>query len=252
MRTLGFAAGLWALASVSIAHPGHEPDLTPTTEDGVVIHGYVHEAENPTDRPVILLFHQGGSNARGEYGEINNWLGTAGYTTIGWDLRVGGSEYGSLNLTAEALPGDATPDYCDAAADVDTAIAASKAAGFSGPFILWGSSYSGALVFGAAARHPGDVAGVIAFSPATGAPLADCLARETASAIEAPKMVFRPTSEMARASSQEQKTVLEKSYVRFVVVKDGVHGSSMLVDERTGHDMSAARTDVMQWLRSLD
>ena len=56
---------------------------------------------------------------------------------------------------------------------------------------------------------------------------------------------------MELASAIAQREILEAAGVEVVVVPDGVHGSSMLVDERTGHDMSEARARVAAWLDGM-
>ena len=69
--------------------------------------------------------------------------------------------------------------------------------------------------------------------------------------VQAPVFVLRPASEMARASSEEQRDVLTAAGSEFLVVENGVHGSSMLVGERTEHDMSAVRETVIRWLGTI-
>ena len=57
------ASGLTAQA------PGPEP-LRATTADGVTVYGWMWGMDLPRDAPLLLLFHQGGANARGEYGPV--------------------------------------------------------------------------------------------------------------------------------------------------------------------------------------
>jgi dienelactone hydrolase len=49
--------------------------------------------------------------------------------------------------------------------DLEAALAAVPSVSAGGRIMLWGSSYSAALVFLLAASHPQNVAGVLAFSP---------------------------------------------------------------------------------------
>ena len=53
---------------------------------------------------------------------------------------------------------------------------------------------------------------------------------------------------MERPSSTEQKSILTEMGVEFLVVENGVHGSSMLVDERTATPMDDVREQVFRWL----
>ena len=47
-----------------------------------------------------------------------------------------------------------------------------------GPVMIWGSSYTGALIFQLATKNPGAVDGLMAFSPSADEPLKDCLEKD--------------------------------------------------------------------------
>ncbi len=219
------------------------------TSDGVEVLGQLQYGDLPATAPIIALFHQAGSNGRGEYGPLFGWLNENGFSAIAWDLRKGGDHFGSMNVTAQSREG-IEESFCDAYPDVVAAVEKTVAVAEGAPVIIWGSSYSGSLVFKAAAEIEG-VDAVIAFSPAAGGPMAECRAGLYAGDVHVPAFVLRPASEMERESSQEQRTALEAAGAKFSVVENGVHGSSMLVDERTGHDMSGARAEVIDWLKSV-
>lgn len=228
------------------------PTVSTVTSDGIQIYGERYFGDLGANAPLILLFHQGGSNGRGEYAGLADWLNAEGYRAIAWDQRRGGETYGSENRTLAGLEADAAYGYCDAAPDLQAAISYTVQQGIADKMVIWGSSYSGALVFQAAAANPDTVAGVIAFSPASGGPLADCRAQLSVDDVAAPKFVLRPASEMANPSTQAQRDALMAAGVDFLVVENGVHGSSMLVDDRTEQDMSAAREAVRSWLDGLE
>ncbi|WP_425410829.1 alpha/beta hydrolase [Hyphococcus sp.] len=232
------------------AKPGLSKTIETTAADGLTIYGETYFGGLDASAPLILLFHQGGSNGRGEYTQIASWLNKNGFRAIAWDLRSGGETYGESNRTAAGLPAGSAPGYCAVAPDLQAAIDYVTANGLGESAILWGSSYSAALVFGAAAANPERTAGVIAFSPSSGGPLENCRARQWINHIDAPVFVLRPASEMDRDSSIEQRNILTASRAKFLVVENGVHGSSMLLDERTQHDMSAARAAVLSWLEA--
>jgi hypothetical protein len=82
--------------------------------------------------------------------------------------------------------------------------------------------------------------------------MVDCRARDWLEGVRAPMYVLRPVSEMGLASSTEQRDIFMDAGVEFQVVTNGVHGSSMLIDSRTGNDMAAVRADVARWLRRLE
>ncbi len=222
--------------------------ITVQTSDGVTIYGQPYFTGLSADAPLVLLFHQAGSNGRGEYGEIAVWLNQNGYRVIAWDQRSGGDHFGKTNRTVDAIAPDVPVEYCDAYPDLEAALAYISTASLADKAVVWGSSYSAALVFRLAKDHPDAVSGVIAFSPGTGGPMAQCRARMWLDGVTAPVFALRPASEMARSASVEQRETLITAGAEFLVVKDGVHGSSMLVDERTENDMSAVRAAVLEWL----
>jgi alpha-beta hydrolase superfamily lysophospholipase len=113
-------------------------------------------------RPLILLFHQAGSN-RAEYAPIAPMLTALGFDALAIDQRSGGSLWGHANETVRHL--GRSEDYGSAFHDLEGALTWAKSSGRSGPVIVWGSSYSAALVFLLAAKHLQDVKALLAFSP---------------------------------------------------------------------------------------
>ena len=75
-----------------------------------------------------------------------------------------------------------------------------------------------------------------------------CRARMWADQIRVPALVLRPEKEMEYDSVIEQRKILQDAGADVWVVEHGVHGSSMLVDARTQHDMSAIRSRLIAWL----
>ena len=219
------------------------------TPDGVTIHADLYDGGLNAEAPLVILFHQGGSSGRGEYGPIAPWLNGLGYRAIAFDQRSGGEVHEVPNRTLDGLDPSTPSAYCDAYPDLKAALDYVVSQGLSQRPIIWGSSYSGALVFRLAAENPERVAGVLAFSPASGPPMAACLARAWVGDVSIPLAVFRPSSEMDRESAQAQRDLVIEAGLDFFEVPEGVHGSSMLVDERTGQDMTEARDWVAAWLQ---
>ena len=252
-KTMVRAAGIAALAALA-GSPATAQDavaLETRTSDGVLLHGQLHSAGLGPDAPIVLLLHQAGSSARGEYGPLVPWLNGLGFRAAAWDLRAGGDRHGIPNRTVEALGNGGSDDYCGSYPDLEAVLDATMRLDGVDEAVVWGSSYSAALAFRLAADRPDEVAAVIAFSPAAGGPMESCRPRDWLDGLRAPALALRPAGEMELESAREQRAILEGAGVAFEVIDDGVHGSSMLVDERTGHDMSAARTRVAAWLRSL-
>jgi len=235
------------LGMVSFPLRAAEP-VSLETHDGVTVYGDLYRAERAVTAPVILLFHQGGGDSRGEYGPIAERLIAAGYHAFAIDQRRGGNRFGEPNRTVEALD-DAEYGYCDAYPDLEAALTKVRDLGFTGPVVAWGSSYSAALVFRLAAEHPDDVSAVLAFSPASGGPLADCAPRLFSGEIEVPVLALRPASEMEVPSVPAQMERFRADGHATYVADPGLHGSSMLVAERVGADTEKTWSVVMSFLK---
>lgn len=200
--------------------------------DGVTLFGEIYRTDAGMDAPLILLFHQGGGDTRGEYGPLVPRLNDAGYHALAIDQRRGGDRFENTNRTVAALPEGTEYGYCEAYPDLEAAHRYATEAGFNGPRFAWGSSYSAALVIQLAAKNPNDFAGVLAFSPASGGPLADCRPDLFLDAVQAPLLALRPASEMQNPSTQQQLADLAARGHQTYVASNGVHGSSMLNEHR--------------------
>ncbi len=222
------------------------------TEDNIKIVGDLYELDKTS--PVILLFHQGGSNARGEYTPIIPTLLEKGFNILAIDQRVGGQYYGSYNRTLANVPThgyDDGYDYCDAYNNLESALQYVINSGFTGNKIVWGSSYSGTLAIQLAAKNADKITGVLAFSPAAGNSMKDCAATEYLEAIKVPLFLLRPPHEMERENAKAQFKLANKNGHQTYVAKHGVHGSSMLVKERVGNDVSDTWKVVNEFLEKI-
>lgn len=131
--------------------------------DGVEVVAELHMS-HPKTAPMIVLFHQAGWS-RGEYLEIAPTLNRLGYNCLAVDLRSGNLVNGVRNETnknARALMRETR--YVDAYQDIAAAVEYSRAM-TSNKLILWGSSYSSALVIKYAGDNPGKAQAVLSFSP---------------------------------------------------------------------------------------
>lgn len=212
--------------------------------DGVEVYGEAYYGELPETAPLIALFHQAGSNGRGEYGPLVAWLNGLGFRAIAFDQRSGGGRFGASNRTAADASGP--KGFCDAYPDMEAGVAYAHAAAKGAPLIIWGSSYSASLVWRAGADHADKIDGIAAFSTATGGPLDRCGARAHLARIDDRALAVWPQSERAQAT--RLKPLLDAKAVAIEIIPDGVHGSSTLVDARTGKDMESARAIVAAWL----
>jgi len=240
--TIG-VVGLLSIMS-AIAEP---TEFQLTTSDGVTVYGDVYPTGDGKSAPVILLFHQGGGDARGEYGDIAPRLTENGFNAIAIDQRSGGDRFGQENRTVAGL-GDKKFSYCDAYSDLEATLDYAKDSGFEGPVIVWGSSYSAALVFKLLVEHEQEVEAALVFSAASGAPLADCQLQPYIEDVTIPLLALRPQSEFEIESVQLQMAEFEAQGLRTYVADPGVHGSSMLNATRVGAPTDATWSVVLKFL----
>ncbi|MBO6525278.1 MAG: alpha/beta hydrolase [Balneolaceae bacterium] len=224
-------------------------DFTLTTVDSVQIFG--DEYMTSSDAPTIILFHQGGSNARGEYGSIIPRLVDEGFNVITVDQRRGGQTYGSYNRTVENIEINEY-SYCDAYEDLTSTLDyVISNESLTGEVIVWGSSYSASLAIQLAAKNQDKISGALAFSPASGGPMASCKPDEYLEVLELPLLVLRPTGEMEIESVQRQFELVESFGHQTYVADPGVHGSSMLVQSRTGAEAGESWNTVLEFINSI-
>jgi dienelactone hydrolase len=192
-----------------------------TAADGIAVHGDLYR---PAGRPrgVLLLFHQAGSN-RTEYAPIAPQLAALGWAALAIDQRSGGDLFGGRNLTAEAVPG---ASYRAALPDLEAALAWARTHWPGVRPAVWGSSYSAALVFVLASRHPADISAVLAFSP--GEYLPGVSVRAAAARVTVPLYVTSAADPDEEADAAALLAASPAAVKRQARARDGVHGSATL------------------------
>ena len=192
-----------------------------TAADGVAVYALHTVAAHP--RATILLFHQAGAS-KAEYVRIAPRLAAAGFDCLAVDQRSGGG----ANETVRAL-GRST-DFLAAAPDFEAAFAWARARGR--PVVIWGSSYSSSMAIMLAARHRGQVAAVLAFSP--GEYFADDhVVTAAAARVDAPVFVTSAQSPSEIAAARAiLSAVPGRANVQFVPTAGGAHGSATLDPDR--------------------
>ncbi len=199
-----------------------------TARDRVQVFADYYPAQSAA-QPLILLFHQAGSN-RGEYATIAPMLVALGFNALAIDQRSGGSAGGRVNETVQHL-GRST-GFGEALADLEAAVSWAKSSGHGGKLIVWGSSYSAALVFLLAANHKDEIAAILAFSPGEFLGGANDV-RRAAAQVSAPIFV---TSAKEAGEIAAAKAILDATpstvKTQFVPHLAGIHGSATLRAER--------------------
>ena len=219
VRLLSLA--LFCFLAAPLAHA--EP-ITLTAADGLKVYGEVYRAATARNAPLILAFHQAGSS-HAEYAPLALRLNQAGFTVLTIDQRSGGGEFGGSNKTVTALGRSA--DYDAALADLEAALAWGKANAQGAPLLVWGSSYSAALVFLLAARHPDDITALLAFSP--GEYLKDPKSvRAAAAHVGVPVFVTQASDAEEIEQSRAILKAVKSADKQQALAHRGVHGSATL------------------------
>ncbi len=186
MNKILFTAFLAAITLLMLIRCEQKPiefqeTLTFKSTDTLTITADIYRTGNK-GAPMILMFHQSASS-RGEYATIAPDLQKRGFNCMAVDLRWGkqdfwnkvpnrtGERYGSWPVidnyerTDEYQYNEVWPRMFASYKDIVASINYVKKQGYSGPIIIWGSSFSAMLVFRAAAELPDLVNGVVAYSP---------------------------------------------------------------------------------------
>ncbi|OYY91584.1 MAG: hypothetical protein B7Y45_02705 [Sphingomonas sp. 28-66-16] len=229
--------------SVAEALPRHPENIK--AADRINIVGWVYPSSKP--RGIILLFHQAGSS-KNEYDTIGPRLAADGFTAFAIDQRAGGDLFGD-NSTVHLL--DGSKPYLEAKQDLQAAVDWANKQTPHLPVLIWGSSYSAALVFLVAAENKGKVQGVLAFSPGEylGAP---DLVERAAAQVRVP--IFATAAKdageigAARAIVEAAPAATKQLYVPPTA---GVHGSSTLIAARNPRGAEENWRAVEQFLRRI-
>jgi len=214
--------------------------VTLKTADGVTVHGLYYKSPRP--RALILLFHQAGSS-KDEYATIAPQLVKAGFSALAIDQRSGDGMFGT-NETAAGLGHKS--DYLDARPDLQAALDWAQTRKL--PILLWGSSYSSALIFPLAASDPKGIVALLAFSP--GEYFDDKhMIRSAAAKLKVPVFVASANTKDETGEADPIMAALPQSdrNVRFIPVH-GVHGSSMLIPSRNAAGAQENMRAVMKFL----
>ncbi len=223
---------MWLLVMTGLAHA---MPVALTAADGVKVYGDFSPAAAAgasAKAPVIVAFHQAGAS-KAEYTPLVPRLNQAGFSVLTIDQRSGGDEFGDDNQTVAAL-GRST-GYDAAFQDLEAALAWGRSKANGAPVLVWGSSYSAALVFLLTAKHPAEVQGLLAFSPGEylNAPHA---VRTAARKVTVPVFVTQASdkeeTEQSRRIFQAVATPTARDKVLFIPRRQGVHGSSTLRVDR--------------------
>ncbi len=185
---------------------------------------------NEKTAPFIILFHQA-RWSRGEYQEIAPRLTILGFNCLAVDLRSGGEVNGVKNESFISAQKAMKPTkYVDAYPDIEATVNYVAEFYAEGKIILWGSSYSSALVLKFAGDNTDKVDAVLSFSPgeyfsSQGKP--KTWITESASKITQPVFITSARGEKPSWSSIFAAIPSEQK-VSFLPTTAGNHGSRAL------------------------
>lgn len=211
--------------------PYHTIEIEST--DGLILKADVYDSEGKND-PVILLFHQAGFS-RGEYRSIAPKLNALGFTCIAIDQRSGEAVNNVINEThIQAKEKGLGTDYVDALPDLEATVKYAVKKYPSRKLILWGSSYSAALVFILGSEYKQTISGIIAYSPGEYFQYKNKKIHDYAQAIDCPVYITSARNEFAM-----WKTIFEKvksvKKVSFIPESEGIHGAKALWESTKDH-----------------
>jgi dienelactone hydrolase len=201
--------------------------------DGIKVTADLYMTDNP-EAPFVILFHQA-RYSRGEYREIAPRLNAMGFNCMAVDQRSGDQVNGVVNEThREAQKQNLGTEYWDALTDIEAAYVYVKHGLKPEKIILWGSSYSAALVFYMGSEHHDNLAGILAFSPAEYFEINGKEIKNFAARVTAPVFVTSAKDELPKWKSIYEAVRSERH--SFVPEFEGKHGSKALWKDNPGHE----------------
>jgi dienelactone hydrolase len=237
------------LFAVTTLLAADEISISFKSSDDLLITADLYTPHTADTTPLILLFHQAGSS-RGEYDEIAPELNKLGFNCIAVDLRSGEYARGKDNETAiRASEKNLATSYADALPDIVASIRYARQH-YKNKVIIWGSSYSAALVLKVAGDNPQLVDGVIAFSP--GEYFAHLGKSKTWIRDSAKKIVVPVFISSARSEVSDWMPIFDvidpEIRNKFVPVTVGKHGSRALWSKQS--DSTAYWSAITKFLNS--
>lgn len=212
------------LSFFAIATAQAQP-LTFTASDGVTVHAEYRGSKDHS-KPLILLFHQAGSNLH-EYDTIAPRLIQLGFDTLAVDQRSGGDAYEQSNLTAAAVKGSRS--YLEALKDLEAALQWASQNGTK--ILVWGSSYSSSLVFVLAAQNPEKISALLSFSPGEYFS-SKHFVRDAAAKVKVPVFVTSSSDADEISAAKAIVSAVKSTSKTQHIPEQGTHGSSTLRPDR--------------------
>jgi pimeloyl-ACP methyl ester carboxylesterase len=208
--------------------------ITFESKDKVEITADLYMTENKK-APFILLFHQADAS-RGEYLTIAPKLNALGFNCMSIDQRSGLLMKDVNNKTFESALAQKKPTaYEDSYIDLEASLKFVKDKIKPNKIIVWGSSYSAALVFPLAEKNAEDIDGILAFSPGNYFNIDNRPISEFGKNIKCPVFITSAKNEHS-AWQPIFDNLTTETKVGFIPELEGSHGSSALWDSTPGNE----------------
>lgn len=246
-----YASILLCFCCIFLSFAQSEPDLLGETitfkaSDGISITADVYMAHE-SSAPFIILYHQA-RYSRGEYRSIAPQLNAMGFNCMAVDQRSGDKVNGVINETHKvAFAAKLPTEYLDAIPDVEAAYLYVKYSIKPDKIILWGSSYSAAILFYMGSEHHKNLSGILCFAPGDYFKINNKELKTYAAKITCPVFVTSAKNEYKNWKGIYDQVKSEKSY--FLPETEGKHGSKALWKDNPSHQ--AYWTAVTKFLKSL-
>lgn len=201
-------------------------------DDGVIITADLYMAHE-SSAPFIVLYHQAGYS-RGEYRSIAPRLNAMGFNCMAVDQRSGDKVNDIINETHKVAVAAKLPtEYLDAIPDIEAAYLYVKYSIKPDKIILWGSSYSAALMFYMGSEHHNNLSGILSFAPGAYFKVNGKELKTYAAKITCPVFVTSAKSEYANWKAIYDHIKSDKS--SFLPETEGKHGSKALWPDNPSH-----------------
>ena len=201
-------------------------------DDGVIVTADLYMAHE-SSAPFIVLYHQAGYS-RGEYKTIAPRLNAMGFNCMAVDQRSGDKVNDIINETHKVAVAAKLPtEYLDAIPDIEAAYLYVKYSIKPAKIILWGSSYSAALMFYMGNVHHDNIAGILSFAPGEYFKVNGKELKTYAAHITCPVFVTSAKSEYGNWKAIYDNIKSDKS--SFLPETEGKHGSKALWPDNPSH-----------------
>lgn len=233
-QILVFTSLIFLAAGLSYAQ-STKKTITFKSTDGLLITADLYLTTDK-DAPFIILYHQA-RYSRGEYQEIAPKLNAMGFNCLAIDQRSGDAINGVVNETHQRAVEEGMPTkYQDAWPDIEAAFYYVTKKLKASKVIIWGSSYSAAMVFVLGSKYKAQISGILAFAPGEYFKIDNKSISDYAKEINYPVFITSAKSEEQYWRPIYEKLNTGEKYF-YLPQDEGYHGSKALWEKNDGNEL---------------